>query len=472
MDPLSLIEAKKAGAAHSRAELASLLQAMLSGSLPSYQLAAWLMAVRWRGLDREETVDLTQLIASSGRTLDLRAAGLPEPYLDKHSTGGVGDKLTLVVVPILVACGATVVKLSGRGLGHTGGTVDKLEAIPGLRVDMDLETMLACARAAGGCLASHTADLAPADGPLYAMRDVTATADSLPLIAASVLGKKLAGGAQGLVLDVKAGRGAFMGRLDDAVELARLMVDVAGQAGRRAVALVTAMDQPNGRAVGNAAEVNEAVAVLGGGGPDDLRRLALELAAEALPLGGLASGPGAGAAMAAAALDSGRALEALLRMVRQQGGEREAVERLSRGATVARRRTGAEEGIRGRDGGLPLAPLLRRIIAIRGGRLEWVNARVVGQAAVLLGAGRRRQGEAVDPGAAVLLRAAAGERIRRGQVLAELYASDQGRLDAAEAVMAGLGPGYGEGAWAWAGETGLPGGAMAPGAVVTVVGGG
>ena len=288
MRPLDMIEAKKQGQEHEHAQIAALVAGLMNGEVPDYQMAAWLMAVRWRGLSRREAADLTEVLVNSGRTLDLLQAGLAPPFVDKHSTGGVGDKLSLIVVPLLMAAGATVVKLSGAGLGHTGGTIDKLASIPGFRVDLGLDEIVETARATGGCLAAQTADLVPADGIIYALRDATATVDSLPLIAASIMAKKLAAGAGTIVLDVKAGKGAFLPELEQAKELAALLVRLATAAGRQAVALLTAMDEPLGRAVGNAIEVNEALEVLRGGGPEDVRSLSLALAAEAMAAAALA----------------------------------------------------------------------------------------------------------------------------------------------------------------------------------------
>lgn len=421
MRTIDLIETKKRGGEHSPTEVRSLVQAYQRGEVPDYQMAAWLMAVRWRGLSPAETEAMTWAMAGSGETLDL--TGLQQPWVDKHSTGGVGDKLTLIVVPLLVAAGATVIKLSGRGLGHTGGTVDKLESIPGMRLFMDPVDLLACARRAGGCLAGHSASLVPADGLVYALRDATATVDSLPLIAASIMSKKLAAGAQTIVFDVKVGRGGLLGDLGASRELAETMVGIAVRAGRKAVALLTSMDQPLGGAVGNALEVNEAAEVLRGGGPPDVRAVSLALSGAALVAAGLAPSEGAGRELSMRLLDNGAALEAFGRIIAAQGGDvRAALD----------------------SGGLPVGRRARVIAASRTGEIAYVDPLVVGTASVLLGAGRNLKGEGVDPGAGVVLHVRGGENVTAGQPLATAYASDITRLEAGAAHL--------EQAFRWAGD--------------------
>jgi len=404
-----MIEAKKQGQEHDCAQIAALVAGLMTGEVPDYQMAAWLMAVRWRGLSRREAADLTDVLVKSGRTIDLLRAGLEPPFVDKHSTGGVGDKLSLVVVPLLMAAGATVVKLSGAGLGHTGGTVDKLASIPGFRVDLGIDEIVQIARATGGCLASQTADLVPADGLIYALRDATATVDSLPLIAASIMSKKLAAGAGTIVLDVKVGKGALLPRVEQGKELAALLVELAAGAGRQAVALLTAMDEPLGRTVGNAIEVNEALEVLRGGGPEDVRRLSLALAAEAMAAAVLVPSSGRALEVARRLLSSGQALERLLRLVKAQGGEPATLER--------------GEGLR-------LAAQSAEVAAEADGDLVAVDARLVGQAAVALGAGRSRKGQTLDSGAGIRLLVQSGQRIERGQPLAVVYATGEARLAA------------------------------------------
>jgi len=404
---LDLIDDKKRGREHSPAEIEWLVKGFAADEVPDYQMAAWLMAVRFQGMSPAETAALTKAMAESGETLNLE--GLPRPWLDKHSTGGVGDKLTLVVVPILIAAGATCVKLSGRGLGHTGGTADKLESIPGFRTRLSAMEILESAARAGGCLAAHSASLVPADAKMYALRDATGTVDSLPLIAASIMSKKLACGAGTILLDVKVGRGALLPDRKKAAGLARTMVGLAARSGRRAVAVLTPMDQPVGLSVGNALEVEEALAVLRGEGPGDVRALSIALAAEGLHASGLAVSGTDGAEKAARMLDGGRALEAFARVVAVQGGDPGVVFSL---AALPRSRLSA---------GLP---------ASAGGTVAAVDALAVGQSSVLLGAGRSRKGEKVDPGAGVALRVRAGDRVAAGDLLGTVYAADSTRLRA------------------------------------------
>lgn len=408
---LDIIETKKQGGVHSPADLTAFVSAYCAGEVPDYQMAAWLMAVRWQGLADVETKALTAAMAASGEQLDLAAAGLPGPFVDKHSTGGVGDKLSIIVVPLLIAAGVTIVKLSGAGLGHTGGTVDKLEAIPGLRTKLSTAEMIEVARAAGGCMAAHTKSLVPADGLIYALRDATATVDSLPLIASSIMAKKIASGAKSLVLDVKVGRGAFMRSESEAAELARLMVDIAASAGLRATAVLTAMDQPLGSAVGNALEVNEAVDVLAGGGPPEVRELSVTLAAHGLVTAGVQPDLAAASRAAERLLGNGDALMRLAGLVKEQGGDPRAV-----------------DGARKAGSRLPAAAHEAVLQASHSGEIAAVDAYLTGRAAVLLGAGRSRKEEPVDPGAGILLQCRAGDRVDAGQPLARLFASDPARL--------------------------------------------
>lgn len=421
MRTVDLIEHKKRGGEHAPDDIRALVRAYHRGQVPDYQMAAWLMAVRWQGMSLAETEAMTWGMVESGDSLDL--GELQRPWIDKHSTGGVGDKLTLVVVPLLVAAGATVVKLSGPGLGHTGGTVDKLASIPGLRLSLDAGQLLDCARRAGGCLAGHSGSLVPADGMVYALREATATVDSLPLIAASIMSKKLASGAETIVFDVKVGRGGLLGDLAASRDLARTMIGIATRAGRRAVALLTAMDQPLGLAVGNALEVNEAVDVLRGGGPADVRALSISLCGAALRAAGLAPTAEGGEARAAELLDGGAGLGALERIILTQGGDAAAV------LTPA---------------GLPLSPLSRTITTLRSGTIARVDALTVGNASVILGAGRSVKGEPVDRGAGVLLHVKGGDTVRSGQALATAYGSDQARLEAGARRLAQ--------AFSWAGD--------------------
>ncbi len=413
MHPALFIRAKRDGAKHRREDLEAFLLGYLRGEIPDYQVAAWLMAVYFQGLDPEETLWLTETMARSGRVLDL--SHLPHP-VDKHSSGGVGDKISLVVGPILAASGCTFAKMSGRGLAHTGGTIDKLESIPGWRGEMTEAEFLERAGRIGLVIAAQSQDLAPLDGKLYALRDVTATVESIPLIAASIMSKKLAAGAGSIVLDVKVGRGAFMKDLDSARVLARTMVGLGQGAGRRVRAVLSGMDQPLGRAVGNALEVREALEVLRGGGPEEVRALALRLAQEALRLEGLDPD------RAQEALEGGWALEKFRAFVEAQGGEGRVVE---------------DPGL------LPLAEEYP-FLAWREGVVEDLDAYGVGLAVLALGGGRRKKGEAIDHGVGVYLLKKPGETVQRGEALALVYhRGGRGLEEALEHLRAAyrLGPG-------------------------------
>mgnify|MGYP000962167443 CR=1 FL=1 len=402
MDPLrpvDLILAKRAGQEHAPAELTRFIDAYVAGEVPDYQVAAWLMAVCWRGMTDAETAALTQAMARSGDMLDL--SGLPHT-VDKHSTGGVGDKTTLVLAPLLAAMGGTVAKMSGRGLGHTGGTVDKLESIPGFRSSLSDEEFLAQARAVGVVVTGQSKDLAPADGLLYALRDATGTVESLPLIASSIMSKKIAEGTGALVLDVKFGSGAFMTDRADAVELARVMVQIGTAAGVRTSALVTAMHTPLGRAVGNGLEVAQALEILAGGGPADMVDLTCALAEEALAAVGIHD------ADVRERLTDGRAMLSYRAMIAAQGGDP--------------------------DAALPRAAHVHEVRAAGAGRVRW-DALGVGRASWLTGAGRSTPGEAVDHSAGVLLRRVEGDEVTAGEVIAEIHAGDESRIPAALAEL-------------------------------------
>lgn len=404
-----LITKKKRGGALSREELRFVARGCAADTIPTEQIAALLMAIWFRGMTDEETTALTLEMARSGEMMDLSA--LPGAKVDKHSTGGVGDKTTLVAGPIAAACGATVVKMSGRGLGHTGGTIDKLEAIPGLRTSLSREEFFRVARTCGIAVAGQSAELAPADKKLYAIRDLTATVDSVPLIASSVISKKLASGADAILLDVKLGSGAFMKTMEDALRLAEKMVAIGEAAGRRTAAVVTDMDAPLGRAVGNAIELWEAAETLRGAGPADLTEESLLLAAEMLRL---AHGTPRDVCRRRAeeALASGAALEKLCAMVRAQGGD----DAVLRDPSM-----------------LPRAPYRRTICAPRGGFIARIDAEAVGETSCLLGAGRLRLGGAIDPSAGILLARTRGERVEAGEPIATVFTSRAETLDEAEA---------------------------------------
>ena len=389
------IAQKRAGEEHSLEDLEAFVMGFTRGEVPDYQAAAWLMAVCWRGMSPRETADLTRIMAASGDALDLR--DLPHT-VDKHSTGGVGDKTSLVLAPLLASLGATVAKMSGRGLGHTGGTVDKLESIPGFRATLSEREFLAQAREVGVVISGQSKDLAPADGLLYALRDATATVTSLPLIASSIMSKKLASGAQSVVLDVKVGSGAFMKTPDEARDLAKAMVDIGARAGRNTRAVISSMREPLGYTVGHALEVQEAVRCLQGEGPEDLEKLCVTLAAEVLS----ASGVDGNREKIAQKLSNGEAYAMFERWIAAQGGE------------VAR------------VGRLELAPEQHHVKAPQSGYVSAVEAFKVGEAVSVLGGGRSRKGDAVDLGVGVVLHAKVGDEVQADEPLVTVYHNAKG----------------------------------------------
>ena len=406
---VELIAHKRDGNAHRAGEIRRLISALSSGELADYQMSAWLMATFLRGLTPTETLELCDGMLESGSVLDLR--DVPGVKVDKHSTGGVGDKVSLALAPLVAACGVPVPMVSGRGLGHTGGTLDKLEAIPGFRVDLDVDAFRRIVREVGTCMIGQTREIAPADKRMYALRDVTATVESIPLITASILSKKLAEGIDALVLDVKVGRGAFMKDLERARALARSLVDVANRGGKGVHALLTDMDHPLGLAIGNALETAEAIDVLRGGGPADLVELTVALAAEMLVLGGVAADVSAGRSRARGAIVSGAGAATFERMIAAQHGDPRVVADTSR---------------------LPRAPLIRSVEAPRSGWIVDVDPLELGLAAVELGAGRTRAEQAVDPAVGIVLRVTKGVRVERGAPLADVHA----RSDEAFAAIA------------------------------------
>ncbi len=390
-------------------EIEFFISGYTKGDIPDYQAAAWAMAVLLNGMTPRETTDLTLAMAHSGDVLDL--SGVVDIALDKHSTGGVGDKTTLAVLPMVVAAGLPVGKMSGRGLGFSGGTLDKMESIPGYRTDLTTEEFLEQLRTVGIVLTGQSADLAPADGKLYALRDVTGTVPSIPLIASSIMSKKLAAGAQGIVLDVKVGRGAFMQTLDDARELAQLMVDIARLAGRRAIALLSDMNQPLGYAVGNALEVKEAIDTLHGHGPADFYEHCLKVAAYMLILGGKAKTEEEGRAIAAHTISDGSAWEKFRALVQAQGGDVAYVDEPER---------------------LPRASLVESMLAPKSGYVARIDAREVGETAVILGAGREKKGDPIDHAVGIVVHKKVGEPIEEGEPLLTIHANDEARLNEAE----------------------------------------
>ncbi|MDL2342795.1 thymidine phosphorylase [Deinococcus sp. MIMF12] len=408
-----LIRKKRDGEEHSRAELEGLILGYTRGEVPDYQISAWLMAVYLRGMTPQETADLTLVMADSGDQMDL--AGLPRT-VDKHSTGGVGDKTSLILTPMLAALGLTVAKMSGRGLAHTGGTIDKLESFPGWSPELPEDRFLAQASEIGLALVGQTKDLAPADGKLYALRDVTATVDCLPLIASSIMSKKLASGAHTVVLDVKVGAGAFMRTLEDGRGLARAMVDIGTRASRLVRAVLTDMDTPLGHMAGNSLEVQEALSTLRGEGPEDLTELCVALAVEALAAHGEDSA--AAEARARATLTDGSALAKFRAFVEAQGGDASLVDHPER---------------------LDVAPGRLDVVAPASGFVERLDALAVGRAVLVLGGGRERKGEAIDHGVGVELLKKPGKAVEAGEPVLRLYHRDGRGLDAARALLeAGL----------------------------------
>ncbi|HET8539336.1 MAG TPA: thymidine phosphorylase [Anaeromyxobacter sp.] len=402
MRAYEIIHAKRDGKPVPAEEIRALVDGFTKGEIPDYQMAAFCMAVFFRGMDDAEVRALTEAMLRSGDVLDL--SDVPGAKVDKHSTGGVGDKVSLALAPLAAACGVKVPMISGRGLGHTGGTLDKLEAIPGFRVDLPVDRFRALVRDVGACLVGQTARLAPADRRLYALRDVTATVESIPLIASSIMSKKLAEGIDALVLDVKVGRGAFMKRLDDARALARTLAAIGRGMGKRVSALLTAMDQPLGRTVGNALEVVETIELLRGGGPPDLREVTVELTAEMLVLGGAAGDRDAARARVAAAIADGRGLAKLEEIVTAQGGDAAAIRDPDR---------------------LPRAPRTFDVPAPAAGHVVGIDAEAVGLAAVALGAGRARVEDRVDPAVGIVVHRKIGDRVERGEPLCTVHEGDR-----------------------------------------------
>jgi pyrimidine-nucleoside phosphorylase len=410
---VEMIKEKRAGKAHAPETLQAFVRKLVAGELPDYQTAAWLMATVWRGMTIEETTELTRLVAESGDVLDL--AGIPGPTVDKHSTGGVGDKVTLVFAPLLAACGATVAKLSGRGLGHTGGTIDKLEAIPGFRTSLSEAEFKAQLRTVRAAVAGQTQDLAPADGILYALRDVTATVESVPLIAVSVLSKKIAAGSDAILLDVKAGSGAFMPDVASAEELSRTMLEVGRRLGKKIICCVTGMDQPLGFAIGHANEVAEAIATLRGQGPKDLTELCVQMGGLLLQAGGLVPTAEAGEARCRQAIADGSALDKLRELIEAQGGDSAVV----------------NDPLL-----LPQAEHVVRIPAPVSGYVQHIDALGVAHAAKALGGGREKKGEPIDLAVGVNLIVKEGQHIEAGYPIAELLVNgDKGVEQAKQLVL-------------------------------------
>jgi len=401
MRAVDLINKKRTGLRHGHGEIASLVEGYLRNDIPDYQMSAWLMAVCWRGLDAVETAELTRALVESGQQLSF--SDLTMPVVDKHSTGGVGDKTTLVLVPMLAAAGCAVAKMSGRGLGHTGGTIDKLEAIPGVNTELGISDFAAAVRTRGIAVSAQSPDLAPGDGRLYALRDVTGTVESIPLIASSVMSKKIATGARAVVLDVKVGSGAFMKTLEGARNLSRAMVDLGSAAGLAVVAVITSMDQPLGMAIGNIVEVQEAVATLRGGGSSDLLELCVILGAEVMVVSGAASTITEARTRLEATISSGDAHRCLRDLVASLGGSPDAIDHPET---------------------LPSAPWQTPVVATQDGVVARIDALAIGEVAMRLGAGRATKGAFIDPAVGIVLAVRAGDRVKAGQSLGVVHSRE------------------------------------------------
>jgi pyrimidine-nucleoside phosphorylase len=405
MRAVDVITKKRDGHSLTREEIRFFVEGVTSGAWPDYQASALLMAVLLRGMSVDETAWLTDAMVHSGIRVDL--ADIPGVKVDKHSTGGVGDKTSLILAPLAAACGVPVPMMSGRGLGHTGGTLDKLEAIPGFRVNLSLDEMKDALRTTGCAMLGQTAQIAPADKKLYALRDVTGTVESIPLISASIMSKKIAEGIDALVLDVKTGSGAFMKTERSSRRLAESLVSIGNASGVHTEAIITDMDVPLGRAVGNALEVIECVEVLKGRGPSDLTDISVELTARMLVLGGVAPDRGAAETQVREAIHSGAGLERFRRIIAQQGGDVRIVD---------------DYGL------LPSAPGRHIIAAPRGGFVTYIDAELVGRASVLLGAGRDTVDAAVDAGVGIMLVATESDAVRAGDPVFELHYRDRAKL--------------------------------------------
>ena len=400
-----IIYKKREGGKLDKAEIDYFITGYVAGDIPDYQASALLMAIFFRGLDKEETFNLTNAMRYSGDTIDLSL--IPGIKVDKHSTGGVGDKTTLVVAPLAAACGVPIAKMSGRGLGFTGGTVDKLESIPEFKTMLSPGDFLEQVKNIGMSVIGQTAHITPADKKLYALRDVTSTVDNFGLIASSIMSKKLAAGSDAIVLDVKVGDGAFMENMEDAKTLASLMVEIGRSVGRRTVAVITDMNQPLGCAVGNSLEVIEAMETLKCRGPKDITELSEKLAGIMIYLGGKAADPEEGYKMARQALKNGQGLKKFRQFVFAQGGDRDVTEDYSK---------------------LPHASLSRDLIAEKDGHVEKIAARAIGIASQHTGAGRATKEDTIDLGAGICLHKKVGDEVKAGQKLATLYSSDIRKL--------------------------------------------
>jgi pyrimidine-nucleoside phosphorylase len=411
MRTVDLIQKKRDGGELTREEIAFVIQGYTKGTIPDYQMSAWAMAVFFQGMSSRETADLTLEMAASGEQMDL--SSIQGIKVDKHSTGGVGDTVTLVLAPLTAAAGVPVAKMSGRGLGHTGGTIDKLESIPGFSVELSREAFIDQVNRHGVAVISQSGNITPADKKLYGLRDVTGTVNSIPLIASSIMSKKIASGADAIVLDVKTGSGAFMKSLEDSIKLAEAMVSIGTEVGRQTVAVITDMEEPLGTAVGNSLEVQLAVETLQGRGPKDLEELCLELGSHMLVLGGKAAAPEEAKGMLKAAIESGAALNKFKEFVEAQGGDP---------------RVGDKPEL------LPIAGRQVNVTAETGGYIDHITAEEIGVAAMELGAGRETKESIIDVSVGLTLRKKVGDQVEAGETLAVLYAKESDLDERIEAV--------------------------------------
>ena len=408
MQMYDLIMKKRNGSRLSKDEIDFFVNGYTRGEIPDYQVSALMMAIFFRGMDKEETVDLTMAMANSGEVLDL--SNIPGIKCDKHSTGGVGDKTTLALIPMVVACGARVAKMSGRGLGHTGGTIDKLESFPGFSTSISDKHFMDQVNTIGVSVMGQTVDLAPADKKLYALRDVTATVDNMSLIASSIMSKKLASGADAIVLDVKCGSGAFMKNYDDAMALATAMVDIGKGAGRRTMAVISDMDQPLGRAVGNAIEVREAIDTLHGKGPDDFTKLCYELGSRMLLMSDVCADLDEAKNKLSEAISSGKALDTLAAFVKAQGGDDSYVYDPMK---------------------LKVAERVTEIKADRDGFISHIECDEIGMVSLTLGGGRVTKESEIDLSVGLILDKKVGDKVSKGDTIARIFASDPEKEKAA-----------------------------------------
>ena len=403
-----LISKKRNGEALSKEEMTHLIEGYVKGEIPDYQMSAFLMAVYFQGMTKEETAIMTQLVAQSGDMVDL--SSIEGIKVDKHSTGGVGDKTTLIVAPLAAACGVKVAKMSGRGLGHTGGTVDKLESIPGMRVSLERDEFFDVVNSTGLCVIGQSGNLTPADKKLYALRDVTATVESIPLIAVSIMGKKLAAGSDCILLDVKTGSGAFMNTLEDSLALAQEMVSIGESAGKKTAALITNMDIPLGNNIGNSLEVIEAVETLQNRGPEDLTKVCIQLAANMLYLAGIGDMESC-LGKVKESLENGTALQKLEEMVKAQGGDVNVIRDVSKFET---------------------ASVVKKVISPCDGYITFMNTKECGIASCILGAGRETKDDVIDYSAGIVLKKKTGDKVSKGDVLAVLYGNKEEKMQPAE----------------------------------------